>query len=192
MGKSKHNYTNRGSHFCDGATVTASYSGFPTTGSVISNTQSADSPYEIETGAQKMRISRLRNTTQLDQIKDRKVYIALSARCERGSFHPTLLICVDKQRMEGKGWDTNNAAGGWEAEVCSFDDVLLRKNLVLLYEVGRLNRSNLGACEDKLLELEADGTHSLSRKGIIRASKASLLRFLWLLNPNPMAQHIQA
>jgi hypothetical protein len=73
MGKSKHNYgldgnvstMNRGSHFRDGATVTASYSGFPTTGSVISNTQSADSPYETETGAQKMRISRLRKTTQI-------------------------------------------------------------------------------------------------------------------------------
>jgi len=56
----------------------------------------------------------------------------------------------------------NNAAGGWEAEVCSFDDVLLRKNLVLLYEVGRLNWSNLGACEDKLLELEADGWHAFT------------------------------
>lgn len=77
--------------------------GFRQTGSVISNPQSADSPYETETGAQKMRISRLGKTTQFDQIKDRKVYIALSARCERGSFHPTLLICVDKQRIEGKG-----------------------------------------------------------------------------------------
>lgn len=43
--------------------------------------------------------------------------------------------------------------------------MLLRKNLVLLYEVGRLNRSNLGACEDKLIELEADGTHSHSTQG---------------------------
>ena len=173
MGKSKHNYglegnvstTNRDSHFRDGATVTNSYSGFPTTGSVDASSQSAGSPYETENGAQKIRISRLRKTTQFDQIKDSKVYIALSARCERGSFHPTLLICVDKQRIEGKGWNTNNVAGGWEAELCSFDDVLLRKNLVLLYEVGRLNRSNLGACEDVLLGLEADGTHSLSTQG---------------------------
>lgn len=76
---------------------------FRQTESVISNPQSADSPYEIEIEAQKMRISRLGKTIQFDQIKDRKVYIALSARCERGSFHPTLLICVDKQRIEGKG-----------------------------------------------------------------------------------------
>lgn len=173
MGRSKHNYgldgnvttTDRSSHFRGGVTVTTSYSGFPTTESVNSNTPSADSPYETENGAQKMRISRLRKTAQFNQIKDSKVYIALSARCERGSFHPTLLICVDKQRIEGKGWNTNNAAGGWEAQLCSFDDVLLRKNLVLLYEVGQLNRSNLGACEDKLLELEADGTHSLSTQG---------------------------
>ena len=173
MGKSKHSYglegnvstTNRDSHFRDGATVTNSYSGFPTTGSVDASSQSADSPCETENRAQKIRISRLRKTTQFDQIKDSKVYIALSARCERGSFHPTLLICVDKQRIEGKGWNTNNTAGGWEAELCSFDDVLLRKNLVLLYEVGRLNRSNLGACEDVLPGLEADGTHSLSTQG---------------------------
>lgn len=159
--------TNRISNFRDGAPITASYSGFPTTGSVNFNTQSAaaDTPHEAENGAQKTRISRLRKTTQFDQIKDSKVYIALSARCERGSFHPTLLICVNKQKIEGKGWHTNNAAGGWQAELCSFDDVLLRKNLVLLYEVGGLNRSNLGTCEGKLLELEADGTHSLSTQG---------------------------
>lgn len=152
--------TNRDSHVRDGASVTGSFTGF-----VDSNTKSADAPYKTENGAQKMRISRLRKTKQFDQIEDSKVYIALSARSERGSFHPTLLICVDKQRIEGKGWNTNNAAGGWETELCSFDDVLLRKNLVLLYEVGRLNRSDQGACEDKLLELEADGTHSPSTQG---------------------------
>ena len=160
--------TNHGSHSRDRATVTNprnSYHGFPTTEPVDSSTHSADSPYETENEAQKMRISRLRKTKQFNQIKDSKVYIALSARCERGSFHPTLLICVDKQRIEGKGWYTNNTAGGWETKLCSFDDVLLRKNLVLLYEVGRLNGSNLGACEDVLLELEADGTHSLSTQG---------------------------
>ena len=165
MGKSKHNYGLEGNVSTTNRDITNSYSGVPITRSMDSNTQSADSSYETENGAQKMRISRLRETTQFDQIKDSKVYIALSARCERGSFHPTLLICVDKQRIEGKGWNTNNAAGGWQAELCSFDDVLLRKNLVLLYEVGRLNRSNLDACEDELLELEADGTHSLSTQG---------------------------
>ena len=167
MGESKHNYGLEGNTSTTGPTThnnhsANSYRGFPTTASVDPNTQSTD---ETEIGAQKKRISRLRKTNQFDKIKDSKVYIALSARCEQGSFHPTLLICIDKQSIEGKGWNTNNAAGGWEAELCSFDDVLLRENLVLLYEVGRLNRSNLGACEKELLELEADGTHSLSTQG---------------------------
>ena len=59
---------------------------------------------------------------------------------------------------------SNDAAGGWKAKSCSFDVLLLRKNLVLLYEIGRLNQNNLGACDDVLCKLEANDAPSLNAK----------------------------